>query len=260
MTGITVLGIAFGAGPSPAWPSHTAGAPSLGGDGIQGAPEPRESSFERTLIEAQPVCITSSVWSAGELGESLAYHYRRDGDRLDVGYFAFWSTERPWGPNALTLTVIPAVAIDTVYSHFLFVLPGLRAALYGPGDVEGATIRYKILPDKTLSVVGGVAQNGVHDEVELSPQEMLDRNGRIILMSDVWSHQLGAKGAAQHVSTAALQPRCFFSNRLLRLRASLVAEFRLGSARSPTRAKAAWRPFRDLPDENVAPRALSLAR
>jgi hypothetical protein len=207
-------------------------------------PEPALDAFERSLIEAQPVCIASTVWSAGELGAVLAYHYRRHEDRLDVGYFAFWSTERPWGQNTLTLTLLPATAIDAVYSHFLFVLPGIRDAIYGPGDVEGATISYRVNPDGTLAVLGGVAQNGVHEEVKLSALDLLDRTGRVILMSDVWSHQLGAKGAARSVNEEQVKPQCFLRSSLSALKPPVIAQFRLGSPESPRRARAAWLPFR----------------
>jgi hypothetical protein len=235
---VIAFGLAVGAQPSPAWPAQP---------GASAAPRaPSFDPVERALIEAQPVCIASSVWSAGELGDTVAYHYRRQDDRIDVGYFVFWSTERPWGPNALTLTVLPAAAIDAVYSHFLFVLPGLRDAMYGPGDVEGATVSYRILPDHRLAVLGGVAQDGVHDEVALSPEDLLDRTGRVILMSDVWSHQLGAKrAAARTVADERIEPRCFLKSTLARLAQSVISQFRLGTAAVPMRARAAWRPFRN---------------
>ncbi|HEY6561807.1 MAG TPA: hypothetical protein VI072_31270 [Polyangiaceae bacterium] len=216
-------------------------------------------SFERALIESQPVCIVSKVWSAGELGETLAYHYRRSGDRIEVGYFAFWSTERPWGDNALTLTVLPAAAIDAVYSHFLFVLPGMRAAMYGPGDVEGATVTYRISSENTLEALGAVAQDGVHDDVELSPVDLLDADGRVILMSEVWSHQLGAKGAAAYLREAGTEPRCFHNRSLSRLEQPLIARFRLGSAESPARARPAWRAVRRASNTSSAAPRLAAA-
>ncbi|HMJ16104.1 MAG TPA: hypothetical protein VK524_32035, partial [Polyangiaceae bacterium] len=104
MAVVVALGLAAHAEPSPAWPAQVASR----------IVDRSTHSFERALIESQPVCIVSKVWSAGELGETLAYHYQRSGDRIEVGYFAFWSTERPWGDNALTLTVLPAAAIDAV--------------------------------------------------------------------------------------------------------------------------------------------------
>lgn len=240
MAVVMAFGLAVGAQPSPAWPAQP-GASSAS----QRARGPSTDDFAEALIEAQPVCIASSVWSAGELGDTLAYHYRRKDDRIDVGYFAFWSTERPWGPNALTLTIVPAAAIDAVYSHFLFLLPGLRDAIYGPGDVEGATISYRILPDHRLAVLSGVAQDGVHDEVALSREDLLDDSGRVILLSEVWSHQLGAKHAARTVADTRIEPHCFLKNTLSRLAQSVISQFRLGSAAVPMRARAAWRPFRN---------------
>jgi hypothetical protein len=246
MATVIALGLGVDAEPTPAWPARTS-AP------VAPIVDSSARSLERALIEAQPICIVSKVWSAGELGETLAYHYRRSGDRLEVGYFAFWSTERPWGDNALTLTVLPAAAIDAVYSHFLFVLPGVRAALYGPGDVEGASVTYRIASNNTLEVLGAVAQDGVHEEVELSPADMLDSEGRVILMSEVWSLQLGAKGAAGYVQTEGVQPRCYFERALSKLEPPLISRFRLGSAESPIRARPAWRAIRQTSNSSETP-------
>lgn len=240
MATVVALGLGVDAEPTPAWPAQ-APVPVI---------DSQARSVERALIEAQPVCIVSKVWSAGELGETLAYHYRRSGDLLEVGYFVFWSTERPWGDNALTLTVLPAAAIDAVYSHFLFVLPGVRAALYGPGDVEGASVTYRIRADRSLEVLGAVAQDGVHEEVELSRADLLDAGGRVILMSEVWSHQLGAKGAADYVATARVEPRCYFERALSKLEPPVISRFRLGSAESPIRARPAWRAIRGTSNVN----------
>ena len=48
-----------------------------------------------------------------------------------------FSDERPWGDNWLSWSVLPALAVDLVYTRFLFGLPGFRRARYGPADVEG---------------------------------------------------------------------------------------------------------------------------
>jgi hypothetical protein len=140
-----------------------------------------------------------------------------------------------------------------VYSHFLFVLPGVRAALYGPGDVEGASVRYRIASNTTLEVLGAVAQDGVHEEVALSPTDMLDAAGRVILMSEVWSHQLGAKGAASYVRTAGVEPRCYFERALAKLEQPVISRFRLGSVESPIRARPAWRAIRQTTNQLDAP-------
>lgn len=191
------------------------------------------------LIASQTVCVASSVWSAGELGETLAYHFERRGNRLHVGYFAFWSSERPWGVNALSLGVAPALVVDGVYSHGLFVLPGVRHAIYGAGDIEGASVIYEISGEKLIPV-RGYADDETHDEVQLSQQELWDARGRVVLLSEAWSHQLGAKGAAQRLENAADQ-RCFEGQSLRPLTPELAERFRLGSFAHPRRAKPAWR-------------------
>ncbi len=195
----------------------------------------------RARIEAQPVCVVSKVWSAGRLGASVLYHYRRDGDRLHVGYFVYWSTERPWGNNALTYTGLPALFTDAFYSHFLFALPGARRVLYGPGDVEGARVDYRIRPGGGLEVLGGLANDATHQEVTLSRSDLVDNQGRIILMTRVWSHQLGAHGGAAYVARESGAPHCFRGDSLEPLSAKVAKALRLGTERAPRRAKPAWR-------------------
>src|SRR5262249_39308288 len=145
----------------PSWPSSARAQ----------VPAPRasiEAQSDADRIADQPVCVGSRVWSAGELAPTIAYRLRRVGDRLFVGYFACWSTERPWGNNVLTYTVLPALVVDGVYSHFLFGFSGVRDAMYGPEDVEGVTVEYRDRPGSTLQVVGGVAEDGIHGTVHLS--------------------------------------------------------------------------------------------
>jgi len=197
------------------------------------------ADVDRALVEAQTVCIASSVWSAGELGETLLYHFERQGDRLKVGYFAYWSTERPWGMNSLSLSVAPALLLDGVYSHLFYVLPGVRDAMYGSGDVEGASVTYALAGAK-LEVVSGLADDEAHDAVRLSRDDLVDERGRLILMSDVWSHQLGGRGAAHRLERAAEQ-RCYHGHQLVPLTPELAAAFRLGNIAQPRRAKPAWR-------------------
>jgi hypothetical protein len=135
--------------------------------------------------------------------------------------------------------VAPALLVDSVYSHGLFVLPGLRHAMYGAGDIEGAAVEYEISGEK-LVPVRGRADDETHDEVELSREELWDARGRVVLMSEAWSHQLGAKDAAQRLENAAEQ-RCFEGQSLRPLTPELVERFRLGSFAEPRRAKPAWR-------------------
>jgi hypothetical protein len=227
---------------TPEWPkaalASTAGPPPWALP-IEAPRERSHPKSESELIAAQPVCVASSVWSAGELGETLAYHFERRGNRLKVGYFAFWSSERPWGMNALSLGVAPALLVDGVYSHALFVLPGVRHVMYGAGDIEGAAVEYEISGDK-LVPLRAYADDETHDEVELSQAELWDAGGRVVLMSEAWSHQLGAKHAAQRLEGAADQ-RCFEGRALRPLTRELAQQFRLGSFADPRRAKPAWR-------------------
>jgi ABC-type transporter Mla maintaining outer membrane lipid asymmetry permease subunit MlaE len=44
-----------------------------------------------------------------------------------------------------------------------------------------------------------VADDGSHHEVQLTPDDFVDSRGRVVLMTGVWSHQLGAKGARTFV-------------------------------------------------------------
>lgn len=198
------------------------------------------SDPDRALVEAQTVCIASSVWSAGELGETLAYHFERQGNRLEVGYFAFWSSERPWGMNTLSLSVAPALLVDGVYSHLFFVLPGVRQVMYGSGDIEGASVSYSITDDRRLEVLAGLADDETHGDVRLAKADLVDERGRLVLMSEVWSHQLGARGAARRLDRAATQ-RCYQGRELVPLTPELARRFRLGNAAAPRRAKPAWR-------------------
>ena len=80
-----------------------------------------------------------------------------------MGYFAFYSEERPWGNNWLTWSVVPALAVDLVYSRALLVAPGLQRALYGAGDVEGVGVVYDRLADGSLHFDHALADDGTHD-------------------------------------------------------------------------------------------------
>ena len=100
-------------------------------------------SEDDDIVRSLPVCIAAKSWSAGQLGTSVLYRYRREGKRLSVGYFVYWTTERPWGPNALSYSVLPALFIDAFYSHLFFMFPGAQRLLHGPGDIEGARIVYE---------------------------------------------------------------------------------------------------------------------
>lgn len=200
-----------------------------------------QEALDRAAIEAHPVCIGSRVWSAGRLADTVLYEYRRNGDYLTVGYFAYWSTERPWGDNVLTYGFLPALIVDAIYSHTLFLLPGARDALYGPGDIEGASVTYRQEPSGELVPIGGLADDDGHDPVQLSAAD-LDGGGRTTLITDVWSHQLGGKGGAHHakLKEESRQLRCFSGETLRPLSDVVARTFRLGSHHAPRRAKPAW--------------------
>lgn len=93
------------------------------------------------LVRRRPICVVWTQSWSGDLGKSILYQVSRSGpERIIVGYFAYWTTERPWGDNSLTHWLVPAAVIDGFYSHLLFVLPGVQRLLYGPGDVEGVRV------------------------------------------------------------------------------------------------------------------------
>jgi hypothetical protein len=222
-----------------------------------------QEAADRAAIEQRPVCVGSRVWSAGTMADTVFYEYRRHGDHLTVGYFVHWTTERPWGSNGLTYGFLPALLVDAFYSHTFFLLPGARDLLYGPGDIEGASVTYRQEPDGELVPVGGVADDDWHNSVTLSAAD-LDAGGRTALVTEVWSHQLGGKGGARLLGELDAQARaggaeraqppiagqersgegavrCFSGASLRPLPETVAQKFRLGSSEAPRRAKPAWR-------------------
>jgi hypothetical protein len=191
------------------------------------------------LIQNEPVCIASTVQSSGTIGETVLYRYQREGNTLTVGYFVYFSTERPWGDNALTRDVWPALAIDAFYSHFLFVWPGVQRVLYGPADIEGALVRYRVEGSRLVAEAARADDEG-HHPVRLGAAELSTPDGHVVLLTETWSHQLGAHDAVQRAGTAA-SVRCFSGARLLPLSESVAEAFRLGTPDAPHRAKPAWR-------------------
>ncbi len=193
---------------------------------------------EDQLVRDQPFCVASSMKSAGTLGEVVLYRYERHGDALDVGYFVYWSTERPWGDNELTRRVLPALAIDAVYSHLLFVLPGIQRVLYGPGDIEGALVHYRIEGDR-LVAERARADDESHAPVRLSAREVSASDGSVVLLTEAWSHQLGGHDAARRAPGS--ERACFGGESLVPMTASVAKAFRLGTSEKPHRARPAWR-------------------
>jgi hypothetical protein len=215
---------------SPDWPAAENPAPDARASDAIGKDD--------ALVKAQKVCVGSSVWSAGRMGESLAFRVERRGNRLAVGYFVFWSSERPWGGNALSFSVTPALLIDSFYSHGLFVLPGLQRVVHGPGDVEGVLVVYEIERGR-LRPLHAIADDEFHREVRLSRDDVIADDGSVIVMTEAWSHQLGARRAARRVAEAS-ELRCFEGGGLRPLTRDLADAFRLGSPEAPERARPAW--------------------
>jgi hypothetical protein len=213
----------------PTWPTPIAQALAV-------VTAPNETEDNASIVKNLPVCI-ASTWSAGELGQTVLYHAKREGRTLKVGYFVYWSTERPWGNNALSYTVLPALAIDAFYSHFLFMFPGAQYFIHGPGDIEGARITYEQQDDGKWAPVSAVADNGIHQEVELAPNDFVDSEGRVFLKTHVWSHQLGAKGGTSEGDTMT----CFQGDSVAPMTDAIASAFRLGSPTDPRRAPPAWK-------------------
>jgi hypothetical protein len=170
----------------------------------------------------------------------VLYRTRRIGKKIAVGYFVYWSEERPWGSNVVSYTVLPALATDAVYSHFLYLFPGIKDALYGPGDVEGAQVVYEQREDGSLDVVSGRADDGNHMPVALSRADLLDSKGRVVLLTDVWSHQLGAHGGAAFADNAEHTLKCYQRSSLRPMTELVARAFRMGNERQPLRGSPAW--------------------
>lgn len=189
-------------------------------------------------IRRQRFCVAAEGWSAGTLGSVVLYRTERVNGRLRVGYFVYWSTERPWGNNELTHLVLPALAIDAVYSHFLFVFPGVQRGLYGPGDIEGALVEYDEHVSG-LSPAGAFTDDATHQPVRLTRDEITGDDGEVVLMTEAWSHQLGARDAARRARHAH-SVRCFEGGALAPMSAEIASAFRLGDSSKARRAKPAW--------------------
>lgn len=193
------------------------------------------ASDDDALVRAQPVCVLNMRDSAGDIGQSLVVRHRRDGDRLWVSYFVYWSSERPWGDKPWWVSL----AIDSVYSHFLFVLPGLRHALYGPGDIEGVTVVYREVGGR-LEIVEGFGDDEYHHRVHLGPEDLSGSDNHTLLMTNSWSHQLGGRGAASVARESLGAQRCFAGGAIVPLTNEIATRFWLGTATAPRRARYAW--------------------
>jgi hypothetical protein len=196
------------------------------------------STIEQAAIEQQAICVGSSVASAGQLADTLYYRAAQlPNGKVVVGYFAFFSQERPWGNNWLTWTLLPAIAVDMFYSHGLFFGPGVQRAASGKGDVEGFRIVYDLHPDGTLRVESAVADDGTHGVVHLGAADVMRMDPKKpTFYSDVWSHQLGARGVKKHSDLAYV--KCFGPGKLRPLPDAIDNEFALGGRAPPAHVEA----------------------
>ena len=241
-----MLALVDGAQRSAAWPT-TSSAGNVSHASLVSLAFAREPELvgaadaaDAARIRAQPLCVASSTWSFGKLGDTVLFVHQRRGNELRVGYFVYFDVERPWGQNLLTYSVLPAALIDATYSHFAFVFPGLQRLLYGPGDIEGASVAYLVSSSGELMVESGLADDDGHQHVTLSRADLADNEGRVVLMTDVWSHQLGARGAARAAHREGTTVRCFSGAALQPLTRRIAENFRLGSFEHPLRARPAF--------------------
>ena len=183
-------------------------------------------------IEAQPICIGSTVRSAGELGDALVYHAaeRPDG-RVEVGYYVFFSDERPWGNNWQSWSVLPALAIDLVYTRGFLVAPGVQRMKYGKADVEGFRVVYRRETGGRLTVERVFADDDGHQPTELRVENLLidgrgdgDAPPAVTLSTNTWTHHLA--GRAVNVDELVYR-RCYRGVAVRPLDATINAEFRL---------------------------------
>jgi hypothetical protein len=89
-------------------------------------------------------------------------------------------------------------------------------------------------------VVSGRADDGNHTPVSLSRTDLLDAQGRIVVLSDVWSHQLGSLGAARFAETHHTELKCYAKSSLRPMTEVVARAFRLGTERDPQRGNPAW--------------------
>lgn len=200
--------------------------------------QPPPSGPEAAVIEQKEICIGSTIKSAGKLGDVLYYQASELPDgKLAVGYFAFFSEERPWANNWLTWTVLPALAVDLFYTRAAFVAPGLQRALSGKGDVEGFHIIYSRGEDGALAVESALADDGTHAPVHLTAKDVLSLDpARPTFYTNVWSHQLGGRGVKSVADLAYV--RCFGPGRVLPLPDSVSDEFAVDGRASPAHVEA----------------------
>jgi hypothetical protein len=185
-----------------------------------------EPHADEALIERQVVCIGSTVHSAGELGSALFYRSERlPTGELAVGYYAFFSDERPWGNNWQTWLVFPALATDLVYTRALLVAPGIQRFAYGKGDVEGFRVVYSEEAG-VLRAKYAIADDASHTERRLSSKDLFAADpARLTVYTTSWSHQLGGVGLRSAEELA--YERCYGAKDIRPLVPSIEREFEL---------------------------------
>jgi len=192
------------------------------------APSGVEASIAR-----QPICVGSSVLSAGSIADTLYYRaVSLQGGKIAVGYFVFFSEERPWGNNWLTWTVLPALGVDMFYSRSLLVAPGIQRALYGKGDVEGFRIIYELQSDGSLRADSAVADDRDERPVALGREQLFALDAqRPTLYTDIWSHQLGGRDAHSKADLSSLH--CYEADQIRPLTDDIASDFHVENRANP---------------------------
>lgn len=85
-----------------------------------------------------------------------------------------------------------------------------------------------------------MADDGCHRQIRIGPEEFLDDAGRIVLLTDAWSHQLGGRNATRSLERGA-SVSCFEAEAVRPLTDDTARAFRLGSREAPRRAPPAWK-------------------
>jgi hypothetical protein len=191
-----------------------------------------DPSPEEALIEQQLVCVGSAVHSAGDLGPALFYRSERlPTGEIAVGYYAFFSEERPWGNNWQTWLVFPALVTDLVYTRALLVAPGMQRLAYGKGDVEGFRVVYAD-GGGALAPKYAIADDATHTERRLSVADLFAVDPlRLTLYSTTLSHQLAGVGVRSAEDLA--YERCYGPSEIRPLTAEIEREFRLDRRARP---------------------------
>jgi hypothetical protein len=124
------------------------------------------------------------------------------------------------------------MAVDMVYSRAFWVAPGLQRAIHGAGDIEGVAVFYRRGADGLLSVDHAVVDDGTEHLRELSRGDVLALDPvRPTFYSDVWSHQLGGRGARSRDDLVDVQ--CYVGDGIRPLPEDLARSFRVDEDRAP---------------------------